>query len=517
MNVAAKLIQILEENHVEHIFGLPGEQILPFYNELANSKIKHILVRHEQSAAHAADAYRRSSNKLGVCMATASSGALNLVMGVATAFKDHVPILVITGDNPTTNKYSDEFQSFPLSDVFSKITFRSYDPQTGSEAIANLIEIMQIFQREPNGPIHLNLSKNILLEDDYKIPQVNYEPIYHYGDIEKAYQKIKNSKKPLLILGSGARDSKIEKLAIENNIPTCTTFPAKGIISEYEKNSLGLIGNRSNNQGKYALKHSDCVIAVGTRLSERTLKEDISDKLIHVNIDKNVLKGDLAIHMDCKVFAEELEFPNALNFLEEILNINPEDEVDEINDKSQPLRPPSVINSILKSSKDAIIVSDAGSHTTWTTLLTKCSFPGQLLFSGGLAPMGYGLPAAIGASIATDKSTVLINGDGDIQMNIHELATLKEYDLAVCVCILNNSSYYAIKQTQKNLYNEEPFEVDLNNPDFIKIAEAYSIPAKKVTSKEDLEETVNEAINLRKPYLIEIIVKEEDIPLTKLQ
>lgn len=516
MNVAEKLVQILEENDIEHVFGLPGEQILAFYKALDKSSIKHVLLRHEQAAAHAADAYSRSSKKLGVCISTASPGALNMVMGVATAFKDNVPILVITGDNSTDIKDSQEFQSFPLARVFENITFKNYDPKNGQEAIANLIEIMQIFKREPSGPIHLNLSKNILMEDVEIIPEVNYVPIYSYPNLEEVYKKIKNSKKPLLILGSGARDSGIDKLASESNVPTATTYPGRGIVSELETVNLGLIGNRGNERTRYALANSDCVIAIGTRLTERTLKEDISDKLIHVNIDSDVLQGKFKLHMDSGVFTEDLELPDSEKWLEEILDVEVDSDIDGILDESLPLRAPSAIYSILNSVTEEIIVSDAGAHTTWTTLLSECIKPGQLLFSGGLAPMGYGLPAAVGAAFANSQNIVLINGDGDFQMNMQELATVSENNLPVTICILNNSSYSVIKQTERNVYEMDPYEVDLFNPDFVEIAGSYGIEAVRVTAKSEVESEVSKGLNMDKPYLIEIIVKEEDIPLPKI-
>lgn len=509
MKVSDKLIEILEDNGVEHVFGLPGEQILPLYESLSHSNIEHILVRHEQSAAHAADGYNRSSGKLGVCISTASPGALNLVMGVACAFKDNVPMLVITGDNSTDIKYKDYFQSFNLYDVFKNITIKSYDPRDGNEAVANLIEIIQILNEYPCGPIHLNLSKNILLEDYVDFEKNNYVHVYDEVISKDIIEKIENSKRPLLILGSGAHDSGISKIAISNNIPVATSFTGKGIVSEFEKVSLGMLGNRGTKQSEYALDNSDCVIAIGTYLSERTLKKDIYDKLIHVNIDKKVLKGNMSICMPGKLFVEKINFPKVNNWLEEILKIK-NNEVEGINDNSKPLRMPSAISSILKYSKNSIILGDAGSHIIWTMLLTKCQKPGQLIFSGALAPMGYSIPAAIGATMATGENIIIINGDGDFQMNIQELITIKEYNLPITICILDNSGLGFIKEAEKNIYQMEPFAVDLVNPDFVEIAKAYGIDGVKVSSKEELEKVMSNIPN--KPYVIEIIVKWEEVP-----
>lgn len=517
MNVADRLVQVLEEAEVKHIFGIPGEQILPMYDAIEDSSIEHILVRHEQAAAHAADAYYRSSGKFGVCISTAAPGALNFVMAVATAYKDNVPMLIITGDNPTPIKHLDYFQSFPLSKVFKGITFKSYDPSNGSEAIANLKEAIAILNHEAKGPIHLNLSNNITQELEFNEEEVNYIPDYDYNNIGKANKLIKESRKPFIILGSGAINSNINKIVNENSIPVSTTFAGKGIIDEKKEINLGLIGVRGSKKSDYALKNSDCVIAIGTRLSERTIKDfgAIRNKLIHVNIDKDKLKGNCQIHGDAQIFLNRAKF-NKVNWLDEILNQNiQEEKVEGIEDEAIPLKPQSAINSVLKIAKNSIIVSDAGSHTTWTTLLAKPDSFGKLLFSGGLAPMGYGLPAAIGATIANpNEKVILICGDGDIQMNIQELATIKQYNLPIIIVVLNNNEYGIVRQFEE-VYGMEPYQVTLENPNFIKIAAAYGIDSVKIDSKEYLEDFMKIAMNLDQPIFIEVNVAKEDIPLPK--
>lgn len=509
MNVADRLIELLEENSIKTIFGIPGEQIMPFYKALQKSDIKHILVRHEQAAAHACDGFYRSSGKFGVCVSTASPGALNFVMAVATAFKDNIPMLVFTGDNIVENKFNDSFQSFPLNEVFKPITFKSFDPLTGSEAISNLKEALFLLKYNPQGPIHINLSKDILLEEEYHEKPENFKTSFD----SKNY--LIDSNKLFFIVGAGAISEAniINKIAVLHDIPIATTFSAKGIIPEDSKVNLGLIGNRGSRKADYAFKNADKILALGTRLSQRTLK-NIDDRIIQVNINKNHLISNNNINAPVKNFLENIQFKNYSAWLDEILNVKETLEIDGINDETTPLRPPSAINTILRNFENNIVVSDAGSHTTWTTLLKKSDRFGKLLFSGGLAPMGYGLPAAIGASIANEnEKIILINGDGDFQMNIQELATVKQYDLNIMIFILNNSEYGIIHQTQKNVYNMDPYDVYLENPNFVELANSYGIGAIKVNTKEELDKICKK--ETRKPFVVEIPVAYEDIPLPK--
>ena len=510
MNVADNLVKILEDEGISEVFGIPGEQIMPLYRALSESNIKHVLTRHEQAAAHAADGYARSSGKIGVCIATASPGAFNLTMAVATAFKDNVPILVITGDNELKYRGTDHFQSLPQVEVFKNITRASYNPLNGTEAMYVLRASIYELKTFPKGPIHINLSKDVLLSDDFQDFDLCYLCEDDMSNLSKAQELINSSDKPLFILGAGAISQKanIESIARKYQIPVTTTFHAKGIISEIDDLNLGLVGIRSTPRAKYAFENADCIIALGIKASERTLPE-IPDNLIHVNINKDVLVGDCPIHGKVEDFLLEAEFKST-DWLDEILEIDNNIEITGLDDD---LSPQAAIRRILEKFDDNIIVSDAGSHTTWTTLLKKALKPRQLLFSGGLAPMGYGLPAAIGANIATDEKIIVINGDGDFQMNLQELATIRENNLDVIVFILNNSEFGIIRQWQEQFYDMEPYQVALQNPDFVKLASSYSIDAVRVDSISDLEYLLEK--DLSGPLVVEVVVRSEDIPLPR--
>ncbi len=510
MNVADKIVKILEEEEITTVFGIPGEQIMPLYKALSASSINHVLTRHEQAAAHAADGYTRSSGKIGVCIATAAPGALNFTMALATAFKDNVPMLVLTGDNELQYRGSDHFQSLPQVDIFKHITKASYNPLNGTEAMYVLRAAIYELKTMPKGPIHINLSKDVLLEEDFNDFDLCYLCEDDLSKISDAQNLIDSAEKPLFILGAGAISQKenIERISKKYRIPVTTTFHAKGIISEDDDLNLGMVGIRSTPRAKYAFENADCIIALGIKASERTLPE-IPENLIHVNINKDVLIGDYPIHGKVEDFLLEISFKKT-EWLDKILTIPNELEIEGLDDD---LSPQAAIKRILNKFDNNITVSDAGSHTTWTTLLKKSKAPRRLLFSGGMAPMGYGLPAAIGASLATGEKIILINGDGDFQMNLQELATLKDNNLDVIVFILNNSEFGIIRQWQEDFYDMQAYQIKLNNPDFVKLSSSYGIDAVRVDNLSDLDYLLES--DLKGPLVVEVICRSENIPLPK--
>ena len=510
MNVADKIVKILEDEEITTVFGIPGEQIMPLYKALSTSSINHVLTRHEQAAAHAADGYTRSSGKIGVCISTAAPGALNFTMALATAFKDNVPILVLTGDNELQYRGSDHFQSLPQVDIFKHITKASYNPLNGTEAMYVLRAAIYELKTMPKGPIHINLSKDVLLEEDFNDFDLCYLCEDDLSKISDAQNLIDSAEKPLFILGAGAISQKenIERISKKYRIPVTTTFHAKGIISEDDDLNLGMVGIRSTPRAKYAFENADCIIALGIKASERTLPE-IPENLIHVNINKDILIGDCPIHGKVEDFLLEIIFKKT-EWLDKILTIPNELEIEGLDDD---LSPQAAIKRILNKFDNNITVSDAGSHTTWTTLLKKSKAPRQLLFSGGMAPMGYGLPAAIGASLATGEKIILINGDGDFQMNLQELATLKDNNLDVIVFILNNSEFGIIRQWQEDFYDMQAYQIKLNNPDFVKLSSSYGIDAVRVDNLSDLDYLLES--DLKGPLVVEVICRSENIPLPK--
>ena len=508
MNVAGKIVEILEEEGILDVFGIPGEQIMPLYEALSKSEINHVLTKHEQGAATAADGYARSTGKIGVCITTASPGALNTTMSLATAFKDNLPVLVLTGDNELKYRGSDFFQTTPQVEMFKHITQASYNPLNGTEAMYMLRASIHELKNFPKGPIHINLSKDVLLEEEFEDFDLCYLCDEDMSNISRAQDLIDNSEKPLLILGAGAisQAEVIEGIVNKYQIPAATTFHGMGVIPEMSPLNLGLCRTRATERGKYAFENADCIIGLGIKASERTLPE-IPENFIHVNINRDVLVGNYPIHGKVGDFLSKIRFKR-VSWIDEISQI---DDSYHIEGLDEDLKPQAAIKRILERFPDNIVASGAGSHTTWVTLLKKSQTPRKLLFSGAMAPMGYGLPAGIGAAIATGEKVIVINGDGDFQMNLQELATLKQQNLDVIVFIINNSEFGIIRQWEESFYDMEAYQVKLENPDFVKIASGYGIDAVRVDNLDDLEMILDK--ELEGPLVVEVIVESEDIPL----
>jgi acetolactate synthase-1/2/3 large subunit len=519
------MIHILEEAGVNLVFGHPGEQILPLYQALHSSTIRHVLMRHEQGAAHAADGYARAKGGVGVCLASAGPGAMNLVMGVATAYKDSVPLLVITGDVSTQVKGQNTFQDVPQVQVFQPITLRSYDVKKPEEAISKLKEAFQLFKTGKTGPIHLNIPLDIFSKTmdpsilERKLKNV-LTPSYELKD---AHRLLKSSQKPLIIAGAGVIWSgaveKLQRFVEENKIPVATTYPSRGVLPEDHPLSLGLVGLRGTEAANHAGAHADLVLALGCRLSERTRKGLGQGTIIHVNPDQKVLQGEIKLQADAGEFLEkiaQLRFPDTGKWVHELQKYRTHHSVDtEYHDL--PLKPQRAIKEILEASPEAVVVNDAGSHTTWVNLLRLVREPSGLIFSGGFGPMGYGLPASVGVCLARpEKSVVLVVGDGGFQMTLQELAVISQLQLPILIIIINNQGLGIIKQWQE-LYYDGPYQVALENPDFISLAASYHIEGQRVREPGQLSSLVQKALRLRKPYLIEVVVDpDEGIPLPEV-
>ncbi|HEX3014393.1 MAG TPA: thiamine pyrophosphate-binding protein [Methanobacterium sp.] len=527
LRCADALVEILESNGVKFIFGHPGEQILPFYDALRSSKIKHVLMRHEQGAVHAADGYARASGEFGVCISTAGPGALNLTMGVATAFKDSIPMIVITGDVDTDLKGTNVFQDIDIEGVFRPITLETFHIEDPADGVLKLKEAVEMIKHGKTGPVHLNFPKDILNAPvDASVvttEDVEYEDI-SLNDIDDAAKLIEMSKSPLILAGTGIiwahAVNKLRDFSLKHGIPVTTTYSARGVLPEDHPLCLGMIGLRGTTAANFAGKNCDLLIALGCRFSERTVIGIGDPEIIHVNLDGRVLEGNIKIQGDVGQFLDKMKDVNVQNtdeWLHELENHKRTYEI-KTNYSDIPVKPQRAIKEILDASGDSTTISDAGTHTTWVTLLKKITRPSSLLFSGGFGPMGYGLPAAIGASLAnSEERVVLVVGDGGFQMTMQELAVIAQEKLPIIVCIINNCCLGIIKQWQDMHYRER-YEVELENPDFLEIAKAYGIKSKRVNAPGEIFNAVKNALELEEPYLIDIMVdKEEGIILPKVK
>ena len=526
LRCADAIVKILEDNKVKIVFGHPGEQILPFYEALRSSSIKHVLMRHEQGAAHAADGYARVSSNFGVCVATAGPGALNLVMGVATAFKDSIPMIIITGDVPREFKGKNVFQSINLKGVFKHITLETFHIESAEDGILKLKLALELIKHGKTGPIHLNFPKDVLEDKLYGDAigrtriHLDLAPLNGIDDAEKLIQK---SKRPLILAGTGiiwghAVDELVD-FAERNSIPVTTTYSARGVLPETHPLCLGMIGLRGTTAANFAGKNCDLLIALGCRFSERTILGIGKPDIIHINPDPNVLEGKVKIQGDAGEFLNKIKEINITKKGEWLRELKSHESTYNIktNYNDIPIKPQRAIKEILDASNHATTISDAGTHTTWVNLLKEVVRPSELIFSGGFGPMGYGLPAAIGAFLANPKKkVVLVVGDGGFQMTEQELAVIAQEKMDILICIINNCCLGIIKQWQEMNYREK-YEVELENPDFIELAKAYGIKGERVKAPDEVFNAVKKALALERPYLIDIMVdKEEGIILPKI-
>jgi len=516
----------MEIEGVKFIFGHPGEQILPFYQALSASNIEHVLMRHEQGAAHAADGYARTSFNFGVCVASAGPGALNLVMGVATAYKDSVPLLIITGDVPGNLTETNVFQEIDVTAVFKPITISSFHINDVEQALYRIKNALYTLKNGKTGPIHLNFPRDVLQEEvsasyvkriiDEQMPK----PETNWKDFDLAIKILSEAKKPLILVGGGVlwahACKQVREFSERHQIPIVTTYPARGVLPEDHPLSLGMIGIRGTKAANYAGTHADSILALGCRFSERTLTGIKNGRIVHVNLDKKVLKGDAIIQGDVAEFLGKIKHIKTKNTEEWLLTLKNYPKVHSIKTDylDKPILPQRAVKEIMDATLKSLIINDAGSHTTWVTLLRHVNEPSSLIFSGGFGPMGYGVPAAIGASLALpDKNVVVVTGDGGFQMTSQELSTIAELNLPVIICVINNFSLGIIRQWQ-DLYYGGPYQVKLENPDFIKLAQAYGIQSRRIDSPNDVFRTIQAILKINKPVLVEILVdKNENIPL----
>ncbi|MCD7782207.1 MAG: thiamine pyrophosphate-binding protein [Methanosphaera sp.] len=520
INNAQYLVGKLEEEGVKYIFGYPGEQVLPIYEAIRTSNIKHVLMRHEQAAVHAADAYARVTGDYGVCLATAGPGAMNMVMATATAYKDNIPLIIITGDVPTEIKGNDTFQDVDITGVFSPITYKSYDC-IKSEKLENSIE--EIFSYKYDGissVFHLNIPKDVQnkpVNISHKVIKSKKVSEPNLNNVEDIIKELDEAKRPLIIAGSGVITSHSEKLLEEfinkNKIPLTTTFPARGVLSEDNPYNLGLIGNRGSSMANYASENADLIIAMATRLSERTTSHIKTDNIIQINTNKEHIKTTKNYNYDIKDLLGKLNQANtkSSNWIKQINQVSePEIKVED----TENLHPRLVTSMILKHmDNNTTLIMDAGTTPTYLTVDSKLTKPSQILFSGGFGPMGYSIPASIGASLARPDDIIFATtGDGAAQMTLEELAVISTHQLPIIIFIINNNKLGIIKQWQE-MNDMQPYMVELDNPDFIELAKAYNISADNITTLEELDTKISKAVKEKKPHLFNIIVEDIPIPL----
>jgi len=536
------LLECLRQEEVTHIFGYPGGAVLPIYDAIFDCHdIKHILVRHEQGAAHMADGFARSTGKVGVCLATSGPGATNLVTGIATAYMDSIPMVAITGQVRTSALGKDAFQEADITGITMPITKHNYLVKKVEDLAGVLAEAFYIARSGRPGPvlvdIPLDVSKNIIDFDPASYAkQVNipsYKPASPQGripelQIRKAAQLIAESRRPVLYVGGGAiasgAQAEVTALAELTNILTTTTLLGKGALDETHPLSMGMLGMHGTAYANHAVNQSDLLIAVGARFDDRVTgnveKFATGARIIHIDIDPaeigKVMQPDVPIVGDVKAILTEL--------LKQVAPRPADDWNDTILEWKRrfPLSYPEdgklyaewaieQIGEIFDN--DCIMATDVGQHQMWAAQYFKCRRPRQWVTSGGLGTMGFGLPAAIGAQFANpDKRVVCLSGDGSFQMMTQELMTATVYGQPVITVVVNNRTLGMVRQWQEMFYEERYSQVDLQaSPDFVKLCEAYGGVGFRAETPAELIDALHKAKEVTdRPVVIDCVVPTEE-------
>ena len=537
MNGSEALLKKLKENGTDTVFGYPGGVLLPLYDSIYDCDIRHILVRHEQTAAHAADAYARVSGKTGVCIATSGPGATNLVTGIATAQMDSSPVVALTGQVGTGIIGTDAFQEVDTIGITMPITKENFQPRKSSQVPKIIDAAYHIASTGRPGVVVVDLPKDVLEQEikDEDMEQVLELPGFkpstkgNSRQIKRAIDTIATSKKPIILAGGGVISSdaseELVEFATKANIPIATSLMGKGSIPEDHELSLGLLGMHGLESTNHAVTDCDCLIAVGCRFSDRTtgnVKEFAPNAIkIHIDIDpaeigKNV-PIDIPIVGNAKTILKELT--QAIN------NIDHDEWTEDIvtkrasykpqfNFNMTPLKPQECIKEIMDAvTPDTIMTTDVGQNQMWMAHYYKTHNPRTFISSGGLGTMGFGLPAAIGAQIAKpDENVVAVVGDGGFQMVSQELATVKEYDLPIVTCILNNRYLGMVYQWQVLYYEKRISQTELApTPDFVQLAKSYGVEGIRVEKTGELKDAIQNALNAREATVIEVVVDPSEL------
>lgn len=532
------LIKSLADQGVDTVFGYPGGVLLPLYDVIYDSDLRHILVRHEQCAAHAADGYARASGKVGVCIGTSGPGATNLVTGIATAYMDSSPIVAIAGQVPTALIGNDAFQEVDTIGMTMPITKHNFQPMDSNEIPGIIKSAFYIAGTGRPGPVVVDLPKDIQeqeLEGEVRIDLPGYKPTRkgHPLQIKKAANLISNSKKPVILAGGGVilSNSSEELLNLSEIIdaPVVTSLLGKGSFPEDHPYSLGMLGMHGTKTSNIAVDQCDCLIAIGCRFSDRTTG-NVAEfakkaKIIHIDIDpaeigKNI-DVDIPIVGDAKITLTNLV--NALNqlkntgraaewirYIQEFKKIH----IPRVSFDNIPLKPQQVIKEIMNAvDEDTIMTTDVGLNQMWMAHYFKTRHPRKFISSGGLGTMGFGFPSAMGAKVAMPESDVVaVCGDGGFLMVSQDLATVKEYDIPVVICIFDNRYLGMVAQWQRLFYEKRLSHTHLGDtPDFVKLAEAFGVAAFRVEKPGEVQETLKNAIKSGEPTLIDIPIDPQEI------
>ena len=530
------IVKTLKQLGVDTIFGYPGGIVLSIYDELfKQSDIKHYLVRHEQAAVHAAEGYARVSGKCGVVLVTSGPGASNTVSGIANAYLDGYPLVVLTGQVVSSLIGKNAFQEVNIVDITKSCTKAAFQVTSVENLEDTLIRAFNCANSGKRGPVVVDMAKDIFSAECKYItentPQIN-ETGEVIGNITDILNEIISAKHPVIVAGGGVVNSKADKELIKLvktlNIPVVSTMMGLGAYPQDDKNYLGMIGIFGQNSANQVLRESDLMFSVGARFNDRITccfnNGELGRKFIQLDINEDEISNNIPAYMsivgDAKYILAKMNFElekrkySSLhaNWLEEACCFK---KLNKENKKiSEKLHSFEVVQEIYNYTKDMnlYVATEVGQHQLWTAQNYKFNYPGQFITSGGAGTMGFGFPAAIGASIASGKKPVIcIAGDGSFQMNEQELATCADYKLPIKIFILNNGYLGMVRQLQQKGFGGRYSETGISNPDFIKLAEAYGIKAIRVDCKKNIPKALNLAFSENIPYIIDFVVEPMEV------
>ena len=535
------LMKVLQEEGVDILFGYPGGAVLDIYHELNKTDIQHVLTRHEQGAVHAADGFARASGKVGVCLVTSGPGATNTISGIANAYMDSIPVVILTGQVPTQLIGNDAFQEVDIVGITRPCTKHNYLVSRIEDLAKIIKEAFYIARSGRPGPVLIDLPKDVMNNQiDYKdLPKVtlrSYSPTYNPNmkQLHKVIKLIDEAEKPVIFAGGGVILSKASKelteFARKNQIPVTTSLMGLGAFPGTDSLSLGMIGMHGTYRANMSSGVCDLIIAVGVRFDDRvTGKTEVfasQAKIVHIDIDPTSIRKNIPVAVpvvgDCKITLRHLNRligetkPKGLKTkrkkwfkqIQEWKDTNPL-----AYEQADVIKPQYVVEKLYELTKGkAIITTEVGQNQMWAAQYYYFDKPGHFITSGGLGTMGFGFPAAIGAQIACpDKVVVDIAGDASIQMNIQELATVVQCNLPVKIVILNNGYLGMVRQWQEFFYDRCYACTCLDHsPDFVKLAEAYGAVGLRALKPEEVEPVLKEGLSIPKPVIMDFVVEPEE-------
>ena len=538
------LMESLKREGVETLFGFPGGALYEVYDELSRTDIRHILVRHEQAAVHAADGYARASGSVGVCLVTSGPGATNTVTGIATAYADSIPVVILTGQVPTALIGNDAFQEVDIVGITRPCTKHNFLVKKVEDLALTLRKAFYIARSGRPGPVLVDLPRDVMrASTKFVWPETIDLPSYrpHYKpskpQLQRTAKHILKAKKPMFIIGGGlvfgGGAEEFTSLARECHIPTASTFMGQGGFPGDDPLYLGTIGMHGGITANKAASKADCIVAIGTRFADRSTSEiskfAANAVIVQIDVDPTSIHKNIPVQIpivaDCRLAVMELRAilkatdegknwkKDNSPWVRHLADIRKKNPHSYKKNKNACIPPQRVVETLYTLTKGNVVVAtDVGQHQMWASQFFEYTKPRTFLSSGGLGTMGFGLPAAIGAQIAKPNETVIvITGDGSFQMNIQELATAAQNKLPIKIVLINNHALGMVRQWQEMFFEKNYVAtVDILQPDFMQIAAAYGIKGYRITDDATLEADLKKALAAPGAAIIEVEVSREE-------